>query len=145
MQLIVPRGIAVSVAQMDDPPRLRVVAADGSFAGEVELWAGADRIAEFASALHGFPSGPGDRREVELGSFDRAYAGGAAHFVFEAAAVSARPAVTVQLEDASRERRVTVQLSLEAASIDDFVTDLRALADALEREATASAVLTGAV
>lgn len=144
MDLKVPCGIEISVAEIDDPPKLRVVAADGTFAGVVELWSGAERISDFANTLQGFPARPGDRREVELGSFDRNYAGGAARLTFEAAGLSATPEVIARLEDASRERLVTVRLRLEAAAVDDFVTDLRALADALEREAAAIAVLRGA-
>src|SRR3712207_6482776 len=76
-------GIHIAVIYTDEHLiELRVKASNGVFAGQAEVYADSEVLAEFAAVLRGFPASQNDSREFEIGSFDAAYAGGGAGFRF---------------------------------------------------------------
>jgi hypothetical protein len=60
-------GIRISVIYTDEHLiELRVMASNGTFAGQADVYADADAPAEFARVLRGFPASRSDTREFEL-------------------------------------------------------------------------------
>ncbi len=70
-------GIAIRILVIDDGLLVRLAARSARFAGSTRLYIDVSRIASLAEALRGFPKFVDDQREVELGTFDDRYAGGA--------------------------------------------------------------------
>jgi hypothetical protein len=64
-------GIHISVLYNDEHLlKLRVSASNGVFAGQADVYADSDALAEMAGTLKGFPNGRDDEREFEMGTFD---------------------------------------------------------------------------
>jgi len=111
----------------EDVVGLSVAVSNGNFSGVADLIASLDFAKEIASTLAGFPSRPGDRREVELGTFDPEYAGGGVRLAFHTTDGAGHPAVEVVVRaDPHRgpAESATFVIGLESARIDDFVLAL---------------------
>jgi hypothetical protein len=124
-------GIAIEVNWGDEDVLLvEVSASNGSFAGRVEAYAALGIAGEWADALDGFPWDRDDRREVSTGTFSDEYAGGGATLRFLVRDAAGHCAVQVRLRAADMVRSTAsaeFTLDVEAAAIDRFVGDLRAM------------------
>ena len=131
-------GIQLTVDWYDeDVVGLSVAASNGSFSGMALVYAPLDFAKELASTLAGFPTRPGDRRTLELGTFEAGYAGGGARLVFHTLDGAGHPAVEVAVQADVHHGppgSATVFIELESARIDDFVLALDHMD--LERGAT---------
>ncbi len=116
------------------------MASNGFFSGQADMYADSDAPTEFASALRAFPTSPSDTREFELGSFDAAYAGGGAAFRFYClnsvghAAAEVRLRTDPDIEGGVSDEAV-FRISVEAAAVDSFVTQLERMAPAVGQAA----------
>jgi hypothetical protein len=93
-----------------------------------------------AAVLRGFPKSQDDVRKFELGSFDAAYAGGGAGFRFYCLDSVGHAAIEVRLRtDPNVEGGVSdvavFHISVEAAAVDSFVTELERMAAAVGQAA----------
>lgn len=125
---------------------LRVRAANGRFAGEVELYAAHDVFARLADTFRGFPRSTKDSRMLELGAFHPEYAGGGARFVLRCIDNLGSAVLEIYLRSDShgrlgRPETADFIISVEAAAIDEFVATL----DQLTVEVGATAVLRRAI
>jgi hypothetical protein len=121
--------MSISVLEIDpDYLRLDISIADGDFAGRVEVFESLDLPATLADALRGFPRTPDDRREIVLGSFDPAVAGGGIRLLFRCVDRSGHAVVDAELEDQSWDgaRSVKVRMAAEPPAIDAFVLEMTA-------------------
>ena len=124
-------GVEVEVTWRDeDVLLLEVSASNGIFAGRVEAYGALDMAAEWAAALEGFPRNRDDTREVSTGTFSDEYAGGGARLRFVVRDAAGHCAVRVQLRAADMIRSTAsaeFTIDVEAAAVDRFVADLRAM------------------
>ena len=134
MQVEMKLGIHIVVLYDDEHLlKLRVSASNGVFAGQADVYADSDDLAEMAGILKGFPNGRNDAREFEMGTFDKNYAGGGAGFRFFCVDSVGHALAQVRLyADARREADVndlaTVHVPVVAASIDSFIEGLGRIA-----------------
>jgi hypothetical protein len=146
--LSIPNGLSLEVLELDEVLRLRVVVADGAFAGCTEVLENQDVLHELAVAIRGFPASASDRREITLGAFGPQSAGGAVRLVLLAQGLAARAVLEAEVEEEPTAggvpRTAHVRLRLEAAAIDEFVADLLGVAQALGSGTNGSAWLRGA-
>lgn len=126
-----PTGVQIEVTWGDDDVLLlEVSASNGVFAGRVEAYGALDMAAEWAAALEGFPRHRDDSREVSTGAFSDEYAGGGAALRFVVRDAAGHCAVSVRLRAADMIRSTAsaeFTIDVEAAAVDRFVADLRAM------------------
>lgn len=127
--LNIPCCLLLAVTDVDpDYVRLDISMADGTFAGRVDVYERPGLAATLAAELNGFPRSPTDRREVVLGSFDPAVAGGGLRLVFRCLDRSGHAIVEAELEDqpmdGSAPRFARLRMPVDATAIDSFVADL---------------------
>ena len=138
---MIATGVRISVIYTDEHLiELRVSASNGAFAGQADVYADSEAPAELAAVLRGFPKSQDDVREFELGSFDAAYAGGGAGFRFYCLDSVGHAAAEVRLRtDPNVEGGVSdiavFHISVEAAAVDSFVTELERMAAAVGQAA----------
>lgn len=124
-------GIAIEVTWGDeDVIQVEVSASNGVFAGRVEAYHGLGMAAEWAAALDGFPQHHDDTREVTTGTLSDEYAGGGATLRFFVVDPAGHCAVRVRLRAADLIRSIAsaeFTIGLEAAAVDRFVAELRAM------------------
>jgi hypothetical protein len=134
-------GVRISVIYTDEHLiELRVNASNGVFAGQADVYADSEAPSELAAVLRGFPKSQDDVREFELGSFDAAYAGGGAGCRFYCLDSVGHAATEVRLRtDPNVESGVSdlavFHISVEAAAVDSFVTELERMAAAVGQAA----------
>jgi hypothetical protein len=127
-------GVHLSIIYTDEHLiELRVVASNGLFAGQADVYADSEAPAEFAGVLRGFPSSHGDTREFELGSFDTEFAGGGAGFRFFCLDSVGHASAEVRLRGDPKVKggmsdTVLLHIPVEAAAIDSFVAQLTRMA-----------------
>jgi hypothetical protein len=127
-------GVQISIIYTDEHLiELRVVAANGVFAGQADLYADSEALAEFAGVLRGFPSSQSDTREFELGSFDAEFVGGGAGFRFFCLDSVGHASAEVRLRSDPKFKggvsdNVLLHVPIEAAAIDSFVVQLERIA-----------------
>jgi hypothetical protein len=138
---MIQTGVRISVIYTDEHLiELRVSGSNGVFSGQADVYADSEAPAEFAAVLRGFPRSQADVREFELGSFDAAYAGGGAGFRFYCldsvghAAAEVRLRTDPNVEDGVSDLAV-LHISVEAAAVDSFVTQLERMAAAVGQAA----------
>ena len=123
-------GLQISVLYTDSHLlKLRVYASNGVFAGQSDVYADCDALAELGRTLKGFPSSRDDTREFEVGAFDANYAGGGAGFRFFCVDSTGHALAQVRLRTDSRREAdvndmVTLHVPVVAAAIDSFVERL---------------------
>lgn len=113
----------------DDVVEVRVHASNGRFAGTADCYGGHDAISRLADAVRGFPTSSDDRRELEIGTFDPAFAGGGARLVLRCvdAVGHAVADVTVRADPRGNgwpDQIASFSVPVESAAIDDFVEAL---------------------
>ncbi|MEO6209682.1 MAG: hypothetical protein ABIQ10_06090 [Gemmatimonadaceae bacterium] len=116
-----------------DYVRLDVTAADGRFAGSVEVYGGLGLVTDIADRLDGFPSSPTDRREILIGSLDPRVAGGWVKLLCVCVDRAGHPVIEVEMRSkyeahglaAQAAQAAVVRLRVEAPAIDEFVQSLR--------------------
>ena len=125
---ILARGISFAILWFDDEViELSVRASNGRFAGTARLYAGREGLAEVASAFRGFPSSNADSRELVLGTFDPACAGGGVRLRLGCtdaaghAAVEAELRTDPQASEVGQSERAQLVVVVEPGAIDDFV------------------------
>jgi len=127
-------GVQISVIYTDEHLiELQVVASNGVFVGQSDVYADAKALVEFAGVLRGFPESRGDTREFELGSFDTEYAGGGAGFRFFFLDSVGHASAEVRLRSDPKVNggvsdTVLLHIPVEAAAIDSFVVQLNRMA-----------------
>jgi hypothetical protein len=110
---------------------LQVCASNGRFGGTADVYGGLDTLSQVANAFRAFPVGLEDHRELELGTFDPAFAGGGARFHLRCVGKAGHVVLHIYLRaapyqhDESEEAEFVLQT--EAAQIDDFVRQLDAV------------------
>jgi len=124
-------GIEVTIVYEDtDLIEVSVLASNGRFSGLALAYASPDAVREFADLIAGFPRSPADRRAFTFGSFDPAYANGAASLELSCKDAAGHAVVAVRLE-AEREpdppETATFRLDFEPAALERFVRQLREL------------------
>jgi hypothetical protein len=115
----------------DDMIELRCAGWNGSFGGAVSVYEGLDGPQSIAEKLCGFPKTPSDEREVIFGNFGRDPAGGGLKMRFHCIGGAGHAYVEAAFE-ANREVAGTIQTAVlstrvEAAAVDAFVEELRAI------------------
>jgi hypothetical protein len=125
----IPRRLSMSVLEVDpDYVRLDISMADGDFAGRVEIFESLEVAGALAAALRGFPRTPDDRREIVLGSFDAATAGGGIKLLFRCVDRSGHAVVDGELEDqpgdGTPRRSVVLRMTIAPPAIDAFVAEM---------------------
>lgn len=135
--------LVVVYTDLPDLIELRVAAASRWFAGETRVYAKPETPALLAAALRGFPADASDAREIEIGTFDPACAGGGARFELRCVDRVGHGILEAKIQTESRTGRVeSVNLfaAVEASAVDSFVAEL----EALQPEVGASARLRAA-
>jgi len=131
---MIETGVRISVIYTDEHLiELRVRASNGVFAGQADVYADSESLAEFADALRGFPTSQSDTREFELGSFDATYAGGGAAFRFSCVDSAGHAIAEVRLRadpkiEGSVNDAAVLHIPVEASAIDSFVMQLGLMA-----------------
>lgn len=132
-------GVQISIIYTDEHlVELRIRASNGVFAGQADVYADSEVLAEFAGVLRGFPAGQSDSRE--FGSFDVAYAGGGAGFRFYCVDSVGHAAAEVRLRSDPQagggvSNAVVLHIPVEAAALDSFVMQLEQMAAAVVQAA----------
>lgn len=127
-------GVQISIVYTDEHLiELRIVASNGVFAGQAEVYADAESLIEFAAVLRGFPESREDTRAFELGSFDEEYAGGGAIFRFFCLDSVGHASAEVRLRSDPKVKggvsdTVLLHIPVEAGVIDSFVAQLERMA-----------------
>jgi hypothetical protein len=139
-------GVSICIVYTDEHLlELRVQACNDAFAGQANVYADSEITRQFADLLRGFPDSCSDTREIELGTFDNAYAGGGASFRFYCIDSVGHAIVEVGLRTDPRlgvgtSDVATLHIPVEASLIDSFVRELERMAP----EDGQTAVLNGA-
>jgi hypothetical protein len=111
---------------------LRFRASNDRFTGQTDIYALAQTVQAFATALRGFPVDPSDCREFEFGTFNPKWAGGGVRLRFSCIDSRGHAVVKVDLRsDASNSPEesgsASVFVPVEAAAIDSFVRQIKGL------------------
>lgn len=116
---------------------VRVRASNGAFAGSVNVYVGPDRLRDLASELAGFPTSPGDAREVTLGSLDPEGPGGV-RMLFMCTDSAARARLEIAMASGSllgRSQSAAFSHPVEPAAVDRFVEQLRRIGESADEAA----------
>ena len=126
-------GIEIEVFWSDqDVIECQFRCSNGRFSGVAEIYLSHDDLPRIASALEGFPSSATDSRELELGTFNPAHADGGVRLDCYCKDSVGHVVIEVKLRgDACKSlgepESVALILPVEAASIDSFLTQVRAI------------------
>ncbi len=134
------RSLVISYAYHDvDILELQVSAWNGCFGGTTKLYVGRSELGSIVEAMKGFPVDPGDKREIILGTFGAGVAGGAARLRFYCKDGAGHGMIEIQIEGDHSGRTVsesvTMNASIEAASIDSFLPELTLIGEQLSGSA----------
>jgi hypothetical protein len=125
------RGLSLEINWFDDDVlSLQVCASNGRFGGTADVYGGLDALSQVANAFRAFPIGLEDHRELELGTFNPAFAGGGARLHLRCVGKAGIVVLHVHLRAASQHddcEEAEFMLRTEAAQIDDFVAQLDAV------------------
>jgi hypothetical protein len=137
----VEKAMIISYAYHDvDILELTVSAWNGSFGGTTRLYIGRTELKNIVEAMKGFPVDPRDEREAILGAFGTEFAGGAARLRFYSKNSAGHGMVEIQIEgnraDRTVSESVTLNASIEAASVDLFLPELELIGERLSGAAT---------
>ena len=127
-------GVQISIVYTDEHlVELRIVASNGVFAGQAEVYADAGSLIEFAAVLRDFPESQEDSRAFEIGSFDEESAGGGAIFRLFCLDSAGHTSAEVRLRSDPKVKggvsdTVLLHVPVEAGAIDSFVAQLEQMA-----------------
>jgi hypothetical protein len=136
------KGLSIAIEWWDEDVVIFVFnASNGIFCGAVEVYLHHDALEQLAKNLSGFPRDAKDQREIDLGAFSIREAGGGVQMRFVCVDAACHPAVDVKLQIEQRSafgemQSVVLRIPLEAAAIDNFVTQLRQFKTAKEQTIT---------
>jgi hypothetical protein len=126
-----PVGVAVTLVWDDeDVLLLEISASNGLFAGTVQAYAALDAPSDWSAVLAGFPANREDEREIVTGAFSPGHAGGGAALRFAVRDAAGHSSVSVRLragDHAFAPASAEFIINVEAAAIDRFVGELRAM------------------
>jgi|SRR5580765_6385378 len=116
----------------EDIVEYRFTCSNGKFCGQTEAYLGHGDIFHLIEGLREFPSKTGDSRKFELGNFDPTCAGGGMRLHFSRLDSAGHSAVDVELRtdghrDAGIVQSVAMRIPIELASLDEFISELRAI------------------
>jgi hypothetical protein len=126
-------GIRLEVIWFDvDVTEVIVECSNGRFAGAAEIYLAHNEHLDIANLLSGFPSSVSDSRTIEIGTFNPAHADGGLRVELRCADSSGHVFADVRLKgDGCKAlgeiESVALRLRVEAAAIDSFVQQLKAL------------------
>ena len=126
-------GITIKVIWSDeDLIEILFSCSNGYFAGHAEIYLSHDKTSELAEALSGFPTSATDSRDLELGTFNPTHADGGAHMRFSCLDSIGHAQVVVKLRGGAckglgEPESVALRIPVEAAAIDFFVRQLKAM------------------
>ncbi|WP_437721962.1 hypothetical protein [Sorangium sp. So ce861] len=128
-------GLTLELVYSDaDLLEIVVTASSGAFSGAASFYSSSADLDDAADALSGFPARAGDTREVRLGAPDRGRAGGSVALRFSVTDSAGHAFVVADVESGDEHggtyQKATVAIPVEAAGVDRFVAELRALAQA---------------
>jgi hypothetical protein len=126
-------GIRLEVIWFDEVEDLLEVlfsCSNGYFSGRAEIYLSRTHLSKLAEVIRGFPSGMGDSRYFELGTFNPEHADGGARLRFFCNDAAGHCVAEVQLRgDAcsglGEMESVALRIPIQAAAVDDFVRQLR--------------------
>lgn len=126
------RGLRIEIVWWDqDITEAMISCANGSFGGTARVYMNPDELPKMAELLDGFPRTAQDNREFQLGPTDRVFAGGSVGLRFHCTDSSGHAAVELRIRADDRVSggagTAEFAISIEAAAIDEFVSELREL------------------
>lgn len=120
----------------DDLLEVRVVASNTRFHASAHCYTGHGAFAELAGAIAGFSRSVDDKRSVDVGTLDPAYAHGGVRLSFRCSNSAGHVVVDLEFlsEPVRMAERETASFSIEVepAAIDLFVEQLRQSTDAVD-------------
>jgi hypothetical protein len=139
-------GLQVEVVYVDNEAmRLQISGSNGKFGGTAEIYVGVGQIDDAARQLLSFPVSVSDRRKIALGASGANSAGGmlVASFssVDRAGHLRANLKIEAEADLTGNSESAQFALPIEAASVDEFVHDLRRM----EKDRKGAAFLKGAI
>jgi hypothetical protein len=103
---------------------------NGRFSGQAKLYLSHDDLPQTAEGLTGFPAHPSDSRDFDIGSLNSNLAGVNLHFYCLDSVGHAAVNVKLRSDDREASRKaesVALQIPIEAAAIDSFVAQVKAM------------------
>lgn len=130
MAIKIDVGIEIDViGKGTDFLEVRISAWNGAFGGAAYIYASIGGLEEVATRLEGFPQHPTDVREVTLGGFGPAWAGGGVRMRLHCADASGHAYLELEIESEGLEGRpsqsVHMSMAVEAVAVDSFTEELR--------------------
>jgi hypothetical protein len=125
-------ALSIRIVYFDaDVYELKVTASNGRFSGSVNLYISIGQLEKLADDLTGFPQNSADKRDIELGTFERGFAGGGVKIRLLCTDGAGHVQMQLRMETDHNEddpaQTVSLLLPIEPASIDTFVDGLREL------------------
>src|ERR1700730_14766020 len=116
-------GIGFQIIRSNnDALNLRVAAWNGLFGGVAEIYVAIGDLQVAARQLRGFPNNSADKRVIELGCFDRKYAGGSVimnfHCVDGAGHVCVETTIDSNCIKAGTIQTVTLTVPIDASDVE---------------------------
>jgi len=126
------RGLRIELVWWDQDITEAVIScANESFCGTARVYMNPDELPKMAELLDGFPRTTQDNREFQLGPTDLVFAGGSVGLRFHCTDSSGHAAVELRIRADDRVSggagTAEFAISIEAAAIDEFVSELREL------------------
>ncbi|MEG9434770.1 hypothetical protein JAO29_01040 [Edaphobacter sp. HDX4] len=126
------RGLLIKLIWRDnDIVEARVSASNGEFAGTADMYLSYGALKELAEGLRSFPTASADARDVEIGDLDNNGSGGATVRLYMVDRAG-HMAITLTLLAGTLRgtgQIVTMHSAIEAAAVDDFVSELMRMND----------------
>jgi hypothetical protein len=126
-------GIEIKVIWFDqDVIEVSFRCSNGYFVGQAEIYLGYDDLPKMADSLSRFPTSPTDVRDLEIGTFDPNGAQGGARMHFYCRDSSGHAVLELKLRGGAcmaigEVESVALRIPVEAAAIDSFILELRAM------------------
>lgn len=125
-------GIEFQIIWSDnDALNLRVAAWNGLFGGVAEIYVAIGDLQVAARQLRGFPNNPADKRVIDLGCFDRKYAGGSVSMSFHCVDGAGHAYVETTIDSncvtGGTIQTVILTVPIEASDVELFVEELARL------------------
>ena len=126
-------GIKIEIVWFDqDVVECRFKCSNGRFSGAADIYLSHDDLPKIVEALKGFPTAANDVRELELGTFNPNHADGGVRLRCYCKDSVGHAVMEVRLrgdacKDVGEPESVALLLPVEAAAIDLFLTQVRAM------------------
>jgi hypothetical protein len=126
-------GIKIEIVWFDqDVVECQITCSNGRFSGVAEIYLSHDDVPKMVEALKGFPSAPGDFRDLELGTFNPRHADGGVRLRCYCRDSAGHAVMEVKLrgdacEELGEPESVALLFPVEAAAIDSFLKQVRSM------------------